>query len=347
MRALPNQDLLDRFLAATDRLTHLKAKGSHRRHTYDVDFQAVGNPFVRDSSVILSSKAFRRMGGKNQVASSHHTPHIRNRATHVNEVVAHSIRIAEHLGLNTHLAHAIALGHDIGHVPFGHQGEHYLQKMWNSKFTHEVFGVIVAQHIERKGKGLNLTHATLDGMWRHSGKNTSETMTQEAWVVRYADKIAYLFADYNDFKRLAWQCSSELEETINWFGVSQRDRTFRTMVALCEESTGHGQVHFETSEPARMFNKLRGLMYNEYERVVEQNVARFLDPIYSFIERSRLIPPWLGIALLTDEEVSRLIDDPHMLNSKVLMDTGLGEIIRNTDRDHLFAINGVNLDLNW
>ncbi|MEN9614006.1 MAG: hypothetical protein RLZZ347_313 [Candidatus Parcubacteria bacterium] len=346
MQAIPDQELLKRFLATAGALAHLKTNGSHRRKTYENDFR-IGDQFVDDSSVILSSKASRRMGGKNQVASSHHTPHIRNRATHVNEVVAHSIRITEHLGLNIHLTQAIALGHDIGHVPFGHQGENYLQKKWNPKFTHEVFGVVIAQHIERKGRGLNLTHATLDGMWRHSGKNTSETMTQEAWVVRYADKIAYLFADYNDFKRLEWRCSSELEKVMAWFGGYQRDRTFRTIMALCEESAKAGRVHFETSEPALMFNKLRGLMYAEYERVVEQNVARFLDPIYDFINRSELIPPWLGIALLTDEEVSRLIDDPHMLNSRVLMDTGLGEIIRNTDREHLFAINGIELDLNW
>jgi dGTPase len=347
MKAIPNQELLDRFLATADALAHLKTKSSHRRHVYEVDFQAVGNQFVRDSSVILSSKASRRMGGKNQVASSHYTPHIRNRATHVGEVVAHSIRITEHLGLNTHLTQAIAQGHDIGHVPFGHQGEHYLQSMWNPKFSHEVFGVVIAQHIERRGTGLNLTHATLDGMWRHSGKNTSATMTQEAWVVRYADKIAYLFADYNDFQRLEWRCSPELEQMINWFGSSQRDRTFRTMVALCEESAQSGRVHFETSETAQMFDGLRKLMYAEYDRVVEQDVSRFLDPIYDFLERSKLIPPWLGIALLTDEEVSRLISNPHMLNSKVLMDTGLGEIIKKNNRDHLFAINGIDLDLNW
>jgi len=285
------------------------------------------------------------MGGKNQVASSPLTPYIRDRATHVAEVMAHATRIAEHLGLNTHLSLSIAAGHDIGHVPFGHQGEHYLAKKMDRSFTHEVMGVVVAQHIERRGEGLNLTHETLDGMYRHSGNNASSDMTPEAWVVRYADKIAYLFADYNDFRRLRWKCSSELDDIMDWFGRNQRDRTFRTMVALCEESSTVGKVSFSASEPARMFDTMRKLMYEEYSYVVEQDVGRILDPIYDFLERSALVPPWIGIALLTDSEVCQLACDRRMLNSKTIMDTGLGEIIETYPT--LASVDVLDLDLDW
>ena len=347
MKTISDSELLARFVATQGKLSHLRTTVSHRRHTWENDFHALGDPFARDKRVILLSKAYRRMGGKNQVASSHLAPHIRNRATHVSEVVAHSIGIAEHLGLNVMLAEAIAEGHDMGHVPFGHQGEYYLQQKMGVKFTHEMMGVILAQHVERRGHGLNLTRATLEGMYRHSGSNTSPHMTQEAWVVRYADKIAYLFADYNDFGRMNWRCSPELCDLMDWFGKSQRDRSFRTIMALCEESASAGRVTFETSEPAVAFNKLRSLMYVEYGRVVEQDVSGILDRLYKLLDRSQTIPPWLGIALLTDEEVSNFTRDGRMLNWKGVMDTGLGEIISITPREKLFSIDPMSLDLDW
>lgn len=345
MHTIPDRELHERFTATRGALTARRTVTGRRRHTWENDFHAIGDPFVRDLSVIMSSKAWRRMGGKNQVASSPLTPYVRDRATHVAEVIAHSVRIAEHLGLNAHLAAAIAAGHDIGHVPFGHQGEHYIAEKTGTRFTHEVMGVVVAQHIERRGEGLNLTHETLDGMYRHSGKNASSHMTPEAWVVRFADKIAYLFADYNDFRRLRWKCPSDLEDAMQWFGANQRGRTFRTIVALCEESKTVGTISFSQTEPARRFEMLRTLMYKEYARVAEQNVGRILDPLYDFLERSRLVPPHIGLALLTDSEVRNLVGSTGMLNSKSIMDTGLGEIIE-THPD-LHRIDVLNLDLDW
>lgn len=348
MKDISEKELHGRFLATQGKFAHLKTKSSKRRHTWgDIDFHAIGDPFVRDLSVILSSKAYRRMGGKNQVASSSLAPHIRNRGTHVVEVQAHSTRLADHLGLNVGLAGSISAGHDIGHVPFGHQGEHWLKKRTGLDITHEVLGVIIAQHVERRGVGLNLTHATLDGMYRHSGSNASPSMTAEAWVVRYADKFAYLFADYNDFTRMDWPVPKDLMALMEWFGKNQRDRTFRVMMALCEESVAAGRITFEESEPAKRFAELRRLMYKEYGRVVEQDVSRFLEPIYGILERSEHIPPWLGIALLTDEEVCRLASEHHMLCWKGIMGTGLGEIIKTHDRDHMFSIDPLKLDLDW
>jgi len=266
--------------------------------------------------------------------------------------MAHSVRIAENLGFNTNLALAIAAGHDIGHVPFGHQGEHYLQRRLGVKFTHEIMGVIVSQHIERGGDGLNQTRATLKGMHGHSGDNASIDMTPEAWVVRYADKIAYLLADYNDFIRMHWRCGARLNDLMAWFGKSQRHRTIRIMTALCEESVEAGRVTFETSEAAVKFAELRRLMYEEYVKVVEQDVSRFLDPIYGLLERSGEIPAWLGIALLTDEEVCTLTGAHRMLCWRNIMATGLGEIIsvmheREEFRNKVFSLDPTALDLDW
>jgi hypothetical protein len=134
---------------------------------------------------------------------------------------------------------------------------------------------------------------------------------------------------------------------MHWFGKNQRSRTIKVCALLCEESVRSGRVVFSESIAAKKFDKLRNLMYGEYVRVVEQNVARILDPVYDFLERSKLVPPWLGIALLTDREVCALTKRPHMLNSEEIMRTGLGEIILNTDRDLLSAIDPTDPDLNW
>jgi dGTP triphosphohydrolase len=349
MKSVSNEALMASWLQTQGALSHLSTRPeiARRRHKYDFDFQSLGDPFIRDLSVILASKAWRRAGGKNQVASSPFVPLVRNRATHIAEVMQISIRLADWLGLNDRLAQAIAANHDLGHVPLGHQGEHYLQKRYHASFSHEIMGVVVMQHIERRGHGVNLTWQTLDGGYRHSGKNATESMTPEAWLVRYADKLAYIYADYNDFKRLEWRCDPKVDELMSWFGFSQRDRTFRTMVALCKESSEKGRVCFEFSEAAQNFTKLRGLMYLEYERIVQQDVHTILDPVWDFLDRSRLIPPWLGISLLTDDEVCRLSSHKGMMNSREIMHTGLGEIIKTTDRDVLFAIHGYHLDLDW
>jgi hypothetical protein len=172
-------------------------------------------------------------------------------------------------------------------------------------------------------------------------------MTPEAWIVRYADKFAYVFADYNDFERLRWSCADELDELMQWFGTNQRSRTNRVCAELYAESVREGFVTFSKSLSARNFDRLRALMYDEYVRVVEQEVARILDPVYDFLLRSKLVPPWLGIALLTDREVCALTAKPHMLNSEEIMRTGLGEIIATTGRKLLNSIDPVNPDLNW
>lgn len=318
---------------------------ARRKHVYDVDFQSLDHPFIRDIAATFCAKAERRMGHKNQVATMTKIPHMRNRATHVGEVTAHAIKLADHLGLDAWLAQAIARGHDLGHVPFGHQGEHYLKNKMGKGFNHEVMGVVICQHVERGETGLNLTHATLDGMWRHSGKSLSPNMSQEALIVRYADKFAYLFSDYNDFKRLNWHCAKELDERVSWFGYNQRDRTFRAMVCLCEESHAAGHVVFEASEAAVKFNHLRTLMYHEYVKVVEQDVARFLDPIWRFLEGAGLNPA-LGIALLTDDEVIEM-STQGMLNWSHFRDTGLREILDKMGPEAFNRVDMLSLDLDW
>lgn len=349
MNTIPDHEIRDQFNLLYGRLRNIRTVESRRRnHWGNADLHDIGDPFVRDFSVICSSKAYRRMSGKNQVATTRDNPHIRNRMTHVGEVMAISARLADFLGLNVNLTSAIAVGHDIGHVPFGHQGERWLQERTNLKITHEVLGVVIAQHVERSGHGLNLTWHTLDGMYRHSGVNANMEMSPEACVVRIADKVAYLFADYNDFHRMGWEVADELSEIMDWFGHNQRDRTLRTLLAICLESTQASRVVFETSEAAIKFAQLRKLMYREYEAVVEQSVGRYLEPIYGFLARSGKVPPWLGIGLLTDDDVHRIHHNSSLLCWRGIASTGLGEIVdRFGDREKLFAINPLDVGLDW
>ena len=122
------------------------------------------DPFKGDCAKIINSKAFRRLSDKPQVFYHPLNPHIRNRLSHSMEVCALAEVISDYLGLNTNLCRAIALGHDIGHVPFGHDGERTIGEIYASerggivkKFDHAVWGVVVAQRIERKNKGLNIS----------------------------------------------------------------------------------------------------------------------------------------------------------------------------------------------
>ncbi|MES2470744.1 MAG: HD domain-containing protein [Patescibacteria group bacterium] len=347
LKRLPEEELHKCFLATQGCLRELRTETSHRRHSRPVDFHSIGDPFVRDFSAIMLSRAWRRMAGKKQIASPL-ISRVRDRDSHTCEVMGNSLRIAEHLGLNTYLTLAIAAGHDIGHVPFGHQGEKYLRvRGLGPTFSHEKMSVIVAQHVERHGEGLNLTHAVLDGMFRHSGKNVVSTMTQESWVVRWTDKITYNFADYDDFQRLRLECDPELYDLADMFGRNHRERTFRTIVGLCEESSDERRVSFKASLIAAHFDRFRNLMYREYVKIAEQNVSEYLDPIYDVLERNKCIPPALGIALLTDEEVYDLAALKRTLTKRDIMATGLGGVIFKTPREVLKNVDMTALDLDW
>jgi dGTPase len=212
-------------------LSHLKTIGSRRKYPCeeDEDRLCMRNPFQSDKSKLLLSKAYRVLWKKTQVFSIPESPLVRTRMTHVMEVVANCITISELLGLNTDLVEAAAIGHDIGHVPYGHPGEEWMKKNLPglADFCHERMGVITAQKIERAGRGLNLTWHTLEAMMCHSGNMAKEGMSQEAWVVNYGDKITYLFHDYNDIYHTTrgsypWKPAG-LEELVESFGSNQRE----------------------------------------------------------------------------------------------------------------------------
>ena len=162
--------------------------------------------YQRDRDRIIHSKAFRRLKHKTQVFLSPTGDHYRTRLTHTLEVSQIARTIARALGLNEDLTEAVALGHDLGHTPFGHAGEEVLDQIVPGGFVHNLQSLRVVDHLEKGGKGLNLTLEVRDGIEKHSkGKGeilpqdpSEKAMTLEGQVVRAADIIAYISHDLDD-----------------------------------------------------------------------------------------------------------------------------------------------------
>ena len=157
---------------------------------------SIRTEYQRDRDRILHCKAFRRLKHKTQVFLAPEKDHYRTRLTHTLEVSQIARTIAKALRLNEDLTEAIALGHDLGHTPFGHAGEEVLNKLYKDGFKHNEQSVRVVEFLEKAGLGLNLTWEVRDGMKNHGTADKPSTL--EGHVVRLADKIAYINHDIDD-----------------------------------------------------------------------------------------------------------------------------------------------------
>ncbi len=270
----------------------------------------IKNSFMNDYNKILNSKAIRRLSDKTQVLCSPDNPHVRTRAVHTNEVITNSVIIAENLGLNTNLCMAIAAGHDIGHAPYGHGGQKVLSELSGKEFKHNVYGVVIAQHIEREGKGLNLTHETLEGMLNHSIergelKRCDEMICEEYAAVLYSDKISYTLSDLNDAIRYGYldkipKCAFNL-------GRNQRHRVIKVLKSLINESKEKGMVEFSEGNVFQDFAELRGFLFDEfYDKVNFELQEKIIHGLYNFFLKEDLgVHPVIAISLLTDLEATR------------------------------------------
>lgn len=152
--------------------------------------------FQRDRDRIIYSNSFKRLKNKTQVFFAPEGDHYVTRLTHTLDVAQISRSISRALSLNEDLAEAIALGHDLGHTPFGHIGENTLNKRMPGGFRHNEQSLRMVERLEREGAGLNLCQETRDGILCHSGPQ--EPSTLEGWCVRRADRIAYISHDIDD-----------------------------------------------------------------------------------------------------------------------------------------------------
>ncbi len=166
--------------------------------------------YQRDRDRILHSKAFRRLKGKTQVFLAPEGDHYRTRLTHTLEVAQNARTIAKALRLNEDLTEAIALGHDLGHTPFGHAGERVLDRICTDGFYHQLQSVRVVEKLEKNGRGLNLTKEVRDGIRNHSTAGSPATL--EGKIVRLCDKIAYVNSDIDDAIRGRIICEKDIPE---------------------------------------------------------------------------------------------------------------------------------------
>ena len=205
--------------------------------------------YQRDRDKILHCKAFRRMKHKTQVFLAPEGDHYRTRLTHTLEVAQIARTIAKALSLNEDLTEAIALGHDLGHTPFGHSGEAVLDRLCRALgkggFEHSEQSVRVVEVLEKDGKGLNLTKEVRDGILNHQTSGHPKTL--EGQVVRLADKIAYLNHDVDDAIRGGLLTEADIPaEYTEVLGCNVHDRLNNLIHDVIRSS--FGKDHIEMSE---------------------------------------------------------------------------------------------------
>lgn len=269
--------------------------------------------YRRDRDRIIHSKAFRRLMYKTQAFIYPDGDHFRTRLTHTLEVCQIASTISRALCLNEDLTEAIALGHDLGHTPFGHMGERDLNSVVPGGFRHNEQSVRIVRFLEKDGRGLNLTEEVIDGIENHRG--AGKPKTAEGIVVQLSDKIAYVNHDIDDAVRSGNLTEAELpREHTDLLGDTVRKRIDFLVKDVIKTSLEAGAV--KMSEPARKaLYGLRSFMFeNIYKNpdIVSENKSyeTYLSRIYHFYEENfdRIPAEYLHI-YHKDEKRERIICD--------------------------------------
>lgn len=225
--------------------------------------------YQRDTDRIVHSKAFRRLMHKTQVFLQPEGDHYRTRMTHTLEVARIARTITRGLNLNEDLAEAIAMGHDLGHTPFGHAGEIALSEVMGKPFCHNEQSLRVVDILEKEGAGLNLTHEVRLGILGHTGEYIPETL--EGQIVRRSDQIAYVNHDIDDAIRAGILCDEDIPDSIgDVLGHSHRERINTLVCDLILVSSEAGKIAM-SPEVEKALKDLRGFMF---ERVYRNPVAK-------------------------------------------------------------------------
>ncbi|MBM6855387.1 deoxyguanosinetriphosphate triphosphohydrolase [Mediterraneibacter glycyrrhizinilyticus] len=248
--------------------------------------------FQRDRDRILHCKAFRRLKQKTQVFLLPKGDHYRTRLTHTLEVSQNARTIAKALRLNEDLVEAIALGHDLGHTPFGHAGEKALNNVY--RFSHNVQSLRVVERIEKQGRGLNLTWEVRDGILNH--KTAGAPHTLEGKVLRLSDKIAYINHDMDDAIRGGILTEEDIPERIrSVLGNSCKQRLNTMVHDVIINSMDRPEISM--SPPVdRAMRELRGFMFenvylNPKAKGEEDKAVHMIEQLFDFyVKHLDLLP---------------------------------------------------------
>lgn len=250
--------------------------------------------FQRDRDRIIHSKAFRRLKQKTQVFLSPEGDHYRTRLTHTLEVSQIARTIARALRLNEDLVEAIALGHDLGHTPFGHAGERALNLLIDGGFRHYEQSVRVTKRLERGGEGLNLSIEVLNGILCHTKGDWASTL--EGCVVRYADHIAYINHDIEDAITAGVLKDEDIPQNIiKALGETKSARITTMITDMVETSMGINEIKF-SDEVNKYYILLREFMYStvyvdKVAKKEEEKVEKLLFELYElYCKKPELLP---------------------------------------------------------
>ena len=267
-----------------ERLSKFATKSAETKgRAIQEDKDELRTEFQRDRDRIIHSKSLRRLMHKTQVFLAPEGDHFRTRLTHTLEVSQIARTISRALSLNEDLTEAIAMGHDLGHTPFGHNGEDFLNQKHPGGFEHNVQSLRVVDVLERNhsGRTMNLTDEVRDGIINHSGDRMPYTL--EGQVVKFSDRIAYINHDIDDAIRGGIISESDLpKECIEHIGHDHRSRIDFLVRDIVKTSDGQNLI-MQSEEAGKYMKILRDYMFEAVYRnpVVKQNAE--LEKIQTLI----------------------------------------------------------------
>lgn len=272
--------------------------------------------FQRDRDRIVHSKAFRRLMHKTQVFLSPEGDHYRTRLTHTLEVSQVSRTIARILKYNEDLTEAIALGHDLGHTPFGHNGEFVLNKLRDKGFHHNEQSLRTVDKLEvtSRRRGLNLTQEVRDGILNHRGSGIPETL--EGQIVKISDRIAYINHDIDDAIRSNVISIDDLPSyDLEVLGRTHSDRINNLIVDLCRNSEGHDFVRLSKDFEDALLDLRTYMFQNVYNnaqvlKAADMNkVETVVSSLYEYFNKHSDEMPDLYKEIAIEDGVEEAVKD--------------------------------------
>ena len=287
---------------------HSRDSRGRDRYEEECDIRTV---YQRDRDRILHCKSFRRLKDKTQVFLAPQGDHYRNRLTHTLEVSQTARTIAKALRLNDDLVEAIALGHDLGHTPFGHAGERALDRVCPLGFAHYRQSIRVVECLEKNGEGLNLTWEVRDGILNHRTSGSPHTL--EGQIVRLCDKISYIHHDMDDAQRAGVITEDDIPITLRLLlGENTKERLNTFIHDIVDNSRGKDTIRL-SPEIEEGLRDLRNIMFqnvylNPVAKEEEEKAENLVEALYGYYSTK---PDQMS------EEYKRLLRDGEEMNRVV------------------------------
>lgn len=287
---------------------HSRDSRGRDRYEEECDIRTV---YQRDRDRILHCKSFRRLKDKTQVFLAPQGDHYRNRLTHTLEVSQTARTIAKALRLNDDLVEAIALGHDLGHTPFGHAGERAPDRVCPLGFAHYRQSIRVVECLEKNGEGLNLTWEVRDGILNHRTSGSPHTL--EGQIVRLCDKISYIHHDMDDAQRAGVITEDDIPITLRLLlGENTKERLNTFIHDIVDNSRGKDTIRM-SPEIEEGLRDLRNIMFqnvylNPVAKEEEEKAENLVEALYGYYSTK---PDQMS------EEYKRLLRDGEEMNRVV------------------------------